>query len=1084
MPKNARNKTRIISTSATTRTEAHNYLRATNTSTRQTRVYVENQRESQTSQNTSSTQDTLGYNDGPPDISNLGADSDQSVEEDVVRVKVVEKMKRYEDSDLPLLTWSREYRDGYLDWNMITEGRGRIYHKQRTCGRCTSSRATWRCLDCFGLRLVCRDCLINSHLDEPLHRIEEWKNDFFHPSTLKDVGLRFQLGHKAGERCALPQPGHKDFVVLSWNGIHNVNLDFCGCDTIDRHLQLMEIGWWPASYKEPQTAATFQLLRNYHITNLQSQTAPTDFNAVLEQITCGTGLTKLPDREAQFLLILREWRNIKMLKRCGRCHDPDGIAATPAGAAAVPCRACPHPGKNMPDDWEKAPAEEQFLHGLYLAEDANFKQKARARPNDHRDPPLSLAAAFWVPQELYMHEVTKHPEKREISHCSSFSAMAQANSRKLKGLRATGIGSVTCARHGTFCPNGMGDLQKGERYANMDFLALFSLLSCAVVLVFFSYDIACQWMINFYSRMKAFPPFMQIPSCVTMKFKVPKFHLVGHIKKCWAPFSFNYTEGGAKTDGEAVERNWAWLNAVARSVSMMRAGGCWDTIDDFANFWNYRKMVKSEKLLMKNMVKVLPEAVINARVFSAFNDALKDDHANDVAEWLDQVVRWEAGLDKFCPYEIKEPEISVAKMKKVIAKEERRRAELGEASMKSNVILRGLEIEESQRTLRAAMSQKKQTDTQQSENQAKAAKLLNSICSHRQTLLGHIPALRQLMEDQPPEEQNSPCEMCLFFPSAINQEIRAVTCPKDLIRIEEQLREAQCYDFLARLRAQLQARTVAYKNASRLIPSQGLFTRTRILQNSIEKKINLLSSAYRAARKALLSLRGDGAWARVLKELRDEDVRGISERVVKEMEREERERAENIAGVTHDDFEALLENNIPTAPFNPVLTLGQTKQHLSWIWYTYKNVEGTDALASTFDELKDNLRVEWCKARANACRAHEEVRLIEEEMRRSIQFCFKQSGWWREQVGRRTEVPEYLAEGLTAYAKEHEEVEMAQGLRWTRSWAKIRSRAKEVLHFLASDDNEGSLPSLPAFEVEIDAEEDVDSGDEGDDLFE
>ncbi|KAJ8092812.1 hypothetical protein PM082_023641 [Marasmius tenuissimus] len=735
--------------------------------------------------------------------------------------------------------------------------------------------------------------------------------------------------------------------------------------------------------------------------NLQSQTAPTDFYAALEQITSGTGLVKVPDREAQFLLMLCEWCNVKMLKRCGRCHDPEGIAATANGAPTIPCRACPHPGKNMSEDWEKAPAEEH----LYLAEDANFKQKARACPNNHQDPPLSPAAASWVPQELYMQEVAKHPKKHEISHCSSFSAIAQANTRKSKGLRATGIRSVTCARHGTFQPNGMGDLQKGERYSNMDFLALFSLLSCAVVLVFFSYDIACQWMVNFYSQMKVFPQYMHIPSHITMRFKVPKFHLVGHVKKCWAPFSFTYTEGGAKTDGEAVERNWARLNSVAWSVSMMRASGRWDTIDDFANFWNYRKMVKSEKVLMKGLVKALPEAVINTCVFSAFNEALKDEHASDVAVWLDQVVKWETGLDKFCPYKIKEPEISVAKMKKVIADEERKRAELGEASMKSDVILRGLEIEESQRTLRVAMLQRNPTDTQQSENQAKASKLLNSIRSHRQTLLSHSPALQQLMEDQPPEEQSSPCDMSLFMPSSISEELHGVTCPKDLIRIEDQL--------------------FAYKNASRLIPSQGQYTRTRALQNSIEKKINLLVSTYREARKALLSLRGDGTWATILKELNDADVRGISKWVVKETEIKERKRAEDIAGVAHADFELLLENNVPTVLFNPILTLSQSKQQLSWIWYTYKNIEGTNALASTFEELKDNLRVEWCKARANARRAHEEVRLLEEEMRRLIQFCFKQSGWWREQIGRRTEVPVYLAEGLTAYAKEHEEVEMA-----------------------------------------------------------
>jgi hypothetical protein len=41
--------------------------------------------------------------------------------------------------------------------------------------------------------------------------------------------------------------------------------------------------------------------------------------------------------------------------------------------------------------------------------------------------------------------------------------MWNANSKKSEGLRATGIGAVICARHAVYRPNGMGDLQKGER---------------------------------------------------------------------------------------------------------------------------------------------------------------------------------------------------------------------------------------------------------------------------------------------------------------------------------------------------------------------------------------------------------------------------------------------------------------------------------------------------------------------------------------------------------------------------------------------------------------------------------------------
>ena len=55
---------------------------------------------------------------------------------------------------------------------------------------------------------------------------------------------------------------------------------------------------------------------------------------------------------------------------------------------------------------------------------------------------------------------------RQISHCVGFSAMEDANRKRMKGLRATGIGAVSCARHGLYRPNGMGDLQVGERYGN------------------------------------------------------------------------------------------------------------------------------------------------------------------------------------------------------------------------------------------------------------------------------------------------------------------------------------------------------------------------------------------------------------------------------------------------------------------------------------------------------------------------------------------------------------------------------------------------------------------------------------------
>jgi hypothetical protein len=45
------------------------------------------------------------------------------------------------------------------------------------------------------------------------------------------------------------------------------------------------------------------------------------------------------------------------------------------------------------------------------------------------------------------------------------------------------------------------------------------------------------------------------------------------------------------------------------------------------------------------------------------------------------------------------------------------------------------------------------------------------------------------------------------------------------------------------------------------------------------------------------------------------------------------------------------------------------------------------------------LRIEWAKTRAKALRYAEEVDLLEEEMRRVLQFLEWRASWWRAQIG-------------------------------------------------------------------------------------
>jgi hypothetical protein len=50
-----------------------------------------------------------------------------------------------------------------------------------------------------------------------------------------------------------------------------------------------------------------------------------------------------------------------LLKRSGRGHETEGVDGTKPGQCAVECPACPHPGQNMPLDWNEIPECDQYV---------------------------------------------------------------------------------------------------------------------------------------------------------------------------------------------------------------------------------------------------------------------------------------------------------------------------------------------------------------------------------------------------------------------------------------------------------------------------------------------------------------------------------------------------------------------------------------------------------------------------------------------------------------------------------------------------------------------------------------------------
>ena len=128
----------------------------------------------------------------------------------------------------------------------------------------------------------------------------------------------------------------------------------------------------------------------------------------------------------------------------------------------------------------------------------------------------------------------------------------------------------------------------------MDYVFASSLVRVAspLPIINVSYDIACQWYKNIWTRMKSLPTNLQIdPTTRTINFFVPKFHLSAHIETCQTRFSLNWSPGVGRTDGEAPERGWANINQVATSTKEMGPGSRRDVLNDHFGDGNWKKKI-------------------------------------------------------------------------------------------------------------------------------------------------------------------------------------------------------------------------------------------------------------------------------------------------------------------------------------------------------------------------------------------------------------------------------------------------------------------------------------------------------------
>jgi hypothetical protein len=160
--------------------------------------------------------------------------------------------------------------------------------------------------------MMCASCMCERHEHAPLHHIEvglsralsscivlmffqEWSNGSFRRTTLYDLGLVVRVGHDDGAMCERSQPASSTFTVIHTNGVHHIRLYFCGCgEGVEPWRQLMRARLWPATVRDPRTAATFDVMRQFEKLNAFGHVNATDYYRALVHLSDAKRHTPMP----------------------------------------------------------------------------------------------------------------------------------------------------------------------------------------------------------------------------------------------------------------------------------------------------------------------------------------------------------------------------------------------------------------------------------------------------------------------------------------------------------------------------------------------------------------------------------------------------------------------------------------------------------------------------------------------------------------------------------------------------------------------------------------------------------------------
>lgn len=164
---------------------------------------------------------------------------------------------------------------------------------------------------------MCKACILKEHTKNPLHVIEEWTSPSgsWRRTTLYKLGMVIRLGHN-GRYCSNSRP-KRSITIVHKHGIDTACVEYCGCLApkdivrVPDATQLLEAGFWPASWMQPRMAFTLHVMKEFQRLANTAGINARDYLATLAAKTDNVNPDSTTDRYRKFLASTREYATYK-----------------------------------------------------------------------------------------------------------------------------------------------------------------------------------------------------------------------------------------------------------------------------------------------------------------------------------------------------------------------------------------------------------------------------------------------------------------------------------------------------------------------------------------------------------------------------------------------------------------------------------------------------------------------------------------------------------------------------------------------------------------------------------------------------